>query len=163
MENNYNPNQTNHIEERWTSPSDRIKEMILRRWDRTENAYAEGEDTFFIRSTRSLMRNLGIFIDDEDTKRLEDLDKKEEKDIEAVNNNKDIKSDELKAKKIKDIEFKYALLKMDMAAQLINNSAIITKDLEVDFRIPTNPKEVEKLQDIITEKTPIQETPMKFR
>lgn len=147
-------NNNNDLSERWSSPSEKMKAVVINRYEKTENLYTEMNDRSFIRSCKALSRSLRQFLTPEQRELLDKLNNEEEKALKEMYEENEGAKDEIIIQERKKVEFEYAEKRMDICAQLINNSSIITKDMEVDFKIPQDPEEIERLQEII--KNPIQ-------
>lgn len=135
--------QTPTLEEVHLSPSDRIKNMILKRWDLTENSYTDGDVWKFIRGVESLSRMVKSQLQPDAKKKLEDLVTKEtnqvKKEIETIEN------DDLKLQTEQKKRLEFAKEKIDLLVDLIRESPIIVKDIDVDFDATVDMDELRKI------------------
>lgn len=136
------------FEEQYLTPSERIAYMILKRWDMVKNAYSEMDDLKFARSVKSLARMFYVVAGEEEKQELEKLDEEEIKALEEIRKNISLPS-EIMDKKIKEKMFEFAEKRMKKLIRMIGQSKLIVKDVEVDFVIPQNFEEIEKMRKMI--------------
>jgi hypothetical protein len=138
------PAPTPRLEEQHLSPSDIVKIMILDAWKKMASFYHSGDDLGFARSTKTFAGMLRTQLNDDDKKKLIDLDVKERGEIEVLR--KQQESQETPSEKL-DKEIKRTLLnfaeeRMELLIKLIENSSVIVKDIEIEFKL-----DVEDLED----------------
>lgn len=130
--------------EQHLSPSDIVKIMILDRWKKMLSYYEEGNDLGFTRSTKTFASMLQSQLNEEEEKILLDLDAEEEKEIVAIRKQQlkdDIMSEKID-KQIKEIYLNYAERRMKILTNLIKNSSIIVRDVEIEFALNEDDLEI---------------------
>lgn len=103
---------------RFFSATEKIKSLILDLWKQTEEFYYKGENENFVRATKSLVRVLTTRIDDEDIKKLNEIDQDEQKEVDKIRMKKDMPP-ESKTKETKEKRYEYAEKRMDMVIELL--------------------------------------------
>lgn len=143
---NQNSIQTEDV---YTSPSERMKNIILNKLEECERYFSQGDTEKFINATKSLKRLAFMQIRKDFKKKLLDLDIEEKEKIEVIWKKKesDMKMEE-KKKVRKEVLSDYATQRMELLIDAISNSPIIEKDMEVDFNISEN---MEVLRQLVKE------------
>jgi hypothetical protein len=141
-------------EEKVDSPVDRLKYMILQRWDRAENLYVEGRDMEFARATKSFERQLGSVLSPKQRHILKEINNLEERSLKNARGlTKSLTEVEAK---LREIQVEYAQMRIYLLAKLLAASPVVQHDIETDFRIPDAQEEAKILQQIISFRMPAQ-------
>jgi len=148
-------------EDSFSSPADRIKDMILRRLEAVENRYDEMEDARFSRTVLSLSRLFYIVASDRDRSYLNEVTRRETEAVEKRRNEIEASAeahggnpDEAKDFVVQKIWREYAELRLSLLVEMLGHSPVIQKDVEVDFRVGDTMEEAQQIADLIKESRP---------
>ena len=136
----------------YMSPSDRIKVMVLSRWERVENYYDEVKDINYMRTTKSLGRILYVLMSKDEKEVYDNFEINEETDIKEIEEKKIER--EIKNKEIEETMFKYAEFRMRLLTMMLGGSPIVQKEIEVDFQMPQKLEDIEKLRLLVKSRIP---------
>lgn len=145
MENTPTENQV------YTSPSERIKNIILNKLEECERYFSNGEKEKFINSTKSLKRLSFMQIQKADKESIKKADESEVKEIDLKHKDYKLNPEE-KRKAIKDIQERCAANRLELLIEALSRSPVVEKDVEVDFQIS---EKMEVLRELV--KQPIEE------
>ena len=143
-------------EEQWASPADRIKEMILKRWDEAENLFTNGDDIFYSRATKSFKRMFFVMADKEERDILNIIDDNERKDITNIREKHlPLKEEE---DTIRKVQYSYAEIRMEVLVMMMGQSPVVQKDVDVEFVMPETMEGCEEIRKLVRESMTKQET-----
>lgn len=143
-------------EDSFSSPADRIKDMILRRLEAVENRFDEMEDARFARTVLSLSRLFYIVASERDRAYLNEVTRREtvaveerRKSIEDSAAEHGGNPDEAKDFVVQKIWREYAELRLSLLVEMLGHSPVIQKDVEVDFRVGDTMAEAQQISELI--------------
>lgn len=150
------PPPTIQTEDQFQSRSDKICDMILRRWEIAEDKFTKGEDDDYVRASKSFARSFSTMADMDEKQFLMDIDKTESDEIEKARNSKDKEGKELppdrRDKEVRRIQHEYAEVRMEILVVMLSTSPIIQKDVIVEFIVPKSLEDCKKIKEMIKAK-----------
>lgn len=150
----------NIMEETNLSTSEKIKVMILGKWDKADSYYCNMEDQKFVRASKVLGYSLFTQLKEDQKKELEKLKNDEYKEIKEILADKTLPN-EVKVERIRVKQFDWAEKRMEMCVQFIDRSPIVTKDFDVDVDITD--MDLEELRSMVQGRIPEAEGGRSFR
>jgi len=145
------PPPTIQTEDQFSSRSDKICDIILRRWEIAEDLFTKGNDLDYARATRSFGRSFFTMADTEEKQFLMDIDKTETEEIKVMEDAQKLPPD-ARDREVKKIQYRYAELRMEILIIMLSQSSIIQKDVIVEFIVPKSLKDCQTIKDMIKAK-----------
>jgi hypothetical protein len=144
--------QATMTEDQFMSPSDRLKDMILKRWIKAEDFFDEVQDINFARTTKSLSRMFGSVLSDDERHRLSVINRSEKKMIEFVKAGKKSLTTDME-KEIHAIQVQHAEDRIHIISLMLTRSSVIQRDIEADFYIEDSIEAGKRVAKLISEET----------